>query len=94
MMFSKNEGQLWALEDSWTQVGIATGHSAAVADFNWSPAHVSVGNFWIFQIFLVAFVFSSYGQFVGTKTSCCPLFLFYMGVKRMFCPSFDHACSF
>ena len=44
MTFLKSGGQLWALEDYWTQVGIATGHSAAVADFNWSPAHISVSH--------------------------------------------------
>ena len=42
MTFLKSGGQLWALKDYWTQVGIATGHSAAMADFNWSPAHISV----------------------------------------------------
>ena len=31
MTFLKSGGQLWALEDYWTQMGIATGHSAAVA---------------------------------------------------------------
>ena len=45
MMFLKSGGQLWALEDYWTQVGIATGHPAANVDFNWSPAHISVSNF-------------------------------------------------
>ena len=48
--FLKSGGQLWALEGYWTQVGIATGHSAAFADFNWSPAHISVSNL-IFSIF-------------------------------------------
>ena len=38
-------GQLWALEDYWTQVGVATGHSASIADFNWSPARIFVSNF-------------------------------------------------
>ena len=45
MTFLKSGGQLWALEDYWTQVGIATGHSTAIADFNWSLAHISVSNF-------------------------------------------------
>ena len=45
MTFSKSGGQLWALEDFWTLVGIATGHSAAITDFNWSPEHISVSNF-------------------------------------------------
>ena len=43
--FLESGGHFWALEDYWTQVGIATGHSAAVADFNWSPAHISVSVF-------------------------------------------------
>ena len=90
MTFLKSGGQLWALEDYWTQVGIATGHSAAIADFNWSPAHISLSNFWIF----FAVVFLSYGQFVGTMTRCCPSFFFYWGMRRMLCPSFDHVCSF
>ena len=42
MTFLKSGGQFWALEDYWTQVGFATGHSASMADFNWSPAHISV----------------------------------------------------
>ena len=45
MTLLKSGGQLWDLEDYWTQLGIATGHSAAVADFNWSPEHISVSNF-------------------------------------------------
>ena len=45
LTFLKSGGQLWALEDYWTQVGVATGHSAAIADFIWSPAHISVSNF-------------------------------------------------
>ena len=44
MTFLKSGGLLWALEDYWTQVVLATGHSAAVADFNWSPAHISVSH--------------------------------------------------
>ena len=48
MTFLKSGGQLLTLEDYWMQVGIATGHSASIADFNWSPAHVSVSNFWVF----------------------------------------------
>ena len=47
MTFLKSGGQLWALEDYWTQVGVATGHCAAIADFNWSPAHISISFFWI-----------------------------------------------
>ena len=45
MTFSKSGGQLGASEDYWTQVGIAIGHSAAIADFNWSPPDTSVSKF-------------------------------------------------
>ena len=45
IIFLKSGGQLWALEDYWTQVGFATGHSASTSDFNWSPAHISVSSF-------------------------------------------------
>ena len=51
LTFLKSGGQLWALEYYWTQVGIATGHSAAIADFNWSPAHISDSNFGFSSIF-------------------------------------------
>ena len=51
MTFLKSGGQLWALEDYWTQVGIATGHSAAIADFNWIPVHISVSNSGFFSKF-------------------------------------------
>ena len=44
-IFLKSGGQLWALEDYWSQVGVGTGHSASIADFNWSPARISVSNF-------------------------------------------------
>ena len=44
-IFQKSGGQFWALEDYWTQTGVATGHSASIADFNWSPARISVSNF-------------------------------------------------
>ena len=43
--FLKSGGELWAFEDYWTQVGIATGHSAVITDFNWSPAPIFVSNF-------------------------------------------------
>ena len=35
-------GQLWTLEDYWTQVGVLTGHSASTDDFNWSSSYISV----------------------------------------------------
>ena len=44
MIFLESGGQLWALEDYWTQVGVATGHSAFIANFNWSPARISVSS--------------------------------------------------
>ena len=42
LIFLKSDGQLWALDDYWTEVGVLTGHSAATADFNWSPSQISV----------------------------------------------------
>ena len=42
LIFLKSGGQLWAPDDYWTQVGMLTGHSAATADFNWNPSHISV----------------------------------------------------
>ena len=44
-IFLKSGGQLWALEEYWTQVGVATGLSASIADFNWSPARISASSF-------------------------------------------------
>ena len=44
-IFLKSGGQCWALEYYWTQVGVATGHSASIADFNSSPERISVSNF-------------------------------------------------
>ena len=40
--FLRGRGQLWTLEEYWTQVGVLTGHSASTADFNWSLSHISV----------------------------------------------------
>ena len=42
LIFLKSGGQLWALDVYWTQVVVLTGRSAATADFNWSPSHISV----------------------------------------------------
>ena len=56
-IFLKSGGELWALEDYWTQVGVATGHSASIADFNWSPAHVSVSNLDLLWDFVVIVIF-------------------------------------
>ena len=42
LIFLRGGGQLWTLEEYWTQVGVLTGHSASTADFNWSSSHISV----------------------------------------------------
>ena len=41
-IFLRGGGQLWTLEEYWTQVGVLTGHSASTADFNWSSSYISV----------------------------------------------------
>ena len=46
LIFLKSGGQLWALDDYWTQVGVLAAHSAASADFNRSPSHISVSMEW------------------------------------------------
>ena len=42
LIFLQGRGQLWTLEEYWTQVGVLTGHFASTADFNWSSSHISV----------------------------------------------------
>ena len=42
LIFLKSGGQLWTLQEYWTQVGVLTGHSASTAGFNWSASYVSV----------------------------------------------------
>ena len=42
LIFLRGGGQLWTLEEYWTQVGALTGHSASTADFNCSLSNVSV----------------------------------------------------
>ena len=42
LIFPRGGGQLWTLEEYWTQVGVLTGHSASTADFNWSSSYFSV----------------------------------------------------
>ena len=42
LIFLRGGGQLWTLEDYWTQVGVLNGHSASFADFNWSASYISV----------------------------------------------------
>ena len=56
-IFLRSGGQHWALEDYWTQVGVATGHSASIADFNWSPARISVSNLDFLSDFIVIVLF-------------------------------------
>ena len=43
LIFLRGGGQLWTLEEYWTQVGVLTRDSAGTADFNWSLSYVSVG---------------------------------------------------
>ena len=42
LIFLRGGGQLWTLEEYWTQVGVLTGHSASTTDFNWSLSYVFV----------------------------------------------------
>ena len=42
LIFIRGRGQLWTLEEYWTQVGVLTGHSASTAEFNWSASFISV----------------------------------------------------
>ena len=42
LIFLRGDGQLWTLEEYWTQVGVLTGHSASTAEFNWSSSYISV----------------------------------------------------
>ena len=88
MNFLKSGGQLWALEDYWTQVGIASGLSASIGDFNWNPTHISVSGFGfasgLFCKCGVFILWSVYGYWdyclpvifvlVGNKTDVVPLF--------------------
>ena len=41
LIFLQGGGQLWTLEEYWTQVGMLTGHFASTADFNWSLIYIS-----------------------------------------------------
>ena len=95
MTFLTNVRQLWALEDYWTQVGIAIGHSASIADLNCSPAHIPVSNFafasGVFCICGVFILLSIYGHRnycitvffvrVGNKTGVVPLFSPYVFIS-------------
>ena len=42
LIFLRGGGQLWTLEEYWTQVEVLTGHSASTTDFNWSSSYISV----------------------------------------------------
>ena len=42
LIFLRGGGQLWTLEESCTQVGMLTGHSASTVDFSWSLSYISV----------------------------------------------------
>ena len=42
LIFLRGGGQLWTLEEYWTQVGVLTGHLASTADFNRSSSYISV----------------------------------------------------
>ena len=55
-------GQLWVLDDMWTQVGVLTGIAARTSDSSWSQLYVSVSLFVTvisYDIFLTTFVFFS-----------------------------------
>ena len=81
MTFLKSGGQLWALEDYWTKVGIVTGQSAAIADFNWRPAHNSISSFGFFlgvyhlvNLWTLRLLSARHFVLVGHKTDVLPLF--------------------
>ena len=40
--FLKGGGQLWVLDDLWTQLGILTVNSASTSDLNWNQERISV----------------------------------------------------
>ena len=42
LIFLRRGGQLWTLEEHWTQVGVLMGHSVNTADFKWSASYNSV----------------------------------------------------
>ena len=91
-IFLKSAGQLWALEDYWTQMGVATGNSASIADFDWSPAHIAVNNFG----FSLGLSWNCgvlwFGHFLDTITVDCPYFCFGWALKQTLCPCCDHMC--
>ena len=42
LIFLRGGGQLWTLEEYWTQMAVLRGHSASTTDFNWSLSYISV----------------------------------------------------
>ena len=69
-------------------MGIATGHSAAIADFNWSPAHISVSSFGLSSKFhYKGDVFISWAIY-GHYDRFCLSFLLWLGIRRMLCLCF------
>ena len=52
LIFLRRGGQLWTLEEYWTQVGVLTGHFASIADFNWSSSYISV-SIWIYFVMVI-----------------------------------------
>ena len=92
-IFLKSGGQVWALENYWTQVGVATGHSASIADFNCIPSRVSVSKFGFPRDFKVIVLFYLLVNLWALRL----LFardLLWLGIKRKLCPCFDHMCLF
>ena len=62
-------------------MGIATGHSAATADFNWSPAHIFVSNFGfslgvyhLVNLWALKLLSACHSVLVGHKTDVVHLF--------------------
>ena len=62
-------------------MGIATGHSAATDDFNWSPAHNSVSNFGfslgvyqLVKLWALRLLSARHSVLVGQKTDLVHLF--------------------
>ena len=84
-IFLESGGQFWALEDCWTQVGVATGHSASIADFNWSLMRISVSNFDFLWDFIVILMFYH-------LVNLCALKLLF--VRNFFCLGKNGFCVF
>ena len=52
-------------------MGVAIGHSASIAGFSWSPAHISVSNFGLASGLYQNCGVLSFGSFVGTGCLVC-----------------------